>query len=61
MKIARIGIEKRTVIKRDEIDITKLRKNRIEELKTMINNEDYLSEAVTKLAGSLTTGLMKES
>jgi hypothetical protein len=36
-----------------------VRKNRIEQLKSMINNEEYLSEAVTKLAKSLTTGLMK--
>jgi hypothetical protein len=41
------------------VDHDALRKNRIEQLKSMINNEEYLSEAVTKLARSLTTGLMK--
>ena len=43
----------------EKIDLNVLRKNRIEQLKTMINNEDYLTEAVTKLANSLTSGLMK--
>lgn len=41
------------------IDFSILRKNRIEELKEMINNEEYLKEAIGKLANSLTTGLMK--
>jgi len=40
-------------------DVTTLRRTRIEQLKKMINNEDYLSEAVLKLANSLTSGLMK--
>jgi hypothetical protein len=40
-------------------DLSRLRKTRIEQLKTMINNEEYISEAVTKLAKSLTSGLMK--
>jgi len=44
---------------KEKIDLNALRKTRIEQLKTMINNEDYLSEAVTKLANSLTSGLMK--
>ena len=44
---------------KEKIDLNALRKTRIEKLKTMINNEDYLSEAVTKLANSLTSGLMK--
>ena len=35
------------------------RRNRIERLKEMINNEDYLNEAIQKLANSLTSGLMK--
>ena len=43
----------------EKIDLNVLRKTRIEQLKTMINNEDYLTEAVTKLANSLTSGLMK--
>jgi hypothetical protein len=35
------------------------RRNRIERLKEMINNEEYLNEAIQKLANSLTSGLMK--
>jgi hypothetical protein len=46
-------------VKREKIDLNKLRKSRIEQLKTMINNEEYLTEAVSKLAKSLTSGLMK--
>ena len=42
---------------RGEID--KLRRSRIENLKTMINNEDYVNQAIVKLAKSLTCGLMK--
>jgi len=45
--------------KKEKIDLTTLRRSRIEQLKTMINNEDYLDEAVVKLAKSLTSGLMK--
>ncbi|MCK4923770.1 MAG: hypothetical protein KAS61_02280 [Spirochaetes bacterium] len=44
---------------KEKIDLNVLRKTRIEQLKTMINNEDYLTEAVTKLANSLTSGFMK--
>jgi hypothetical protein len=44
---------------KEKIDLNELRRSRIEKLKTMINNEDYLTEAVTKLANSLTSGLMK--
>jgi hypothetical protein len=47
------------VVKKEKIDLTALRRSRIEQLKTMIDNEDYLSEAVVKLANSLTSGLMK--
>lgn len=36
-----------------------LRKTRIEELKKKINNDDYINEAINKLANSLTAGLMK--
>jgi len=36
-----------------------LKKTRIEQLKEMIDNEEYVSEAIRKLAGSLTSGLMK--
>jgi hypothetical protein len=45
--------------KKEKIDLTVLRRSRIEQLKTMINNEEYLTEAVVKLAKSLTSGLMK--
>ncbi len=51
--------EKSPIVKKDTIDLNALRRNRIEQLKTMINNDDYLSEAVVKLANSLTSGLMK--
>jgi hypothetical protein len=51
--------EKSPIVKKDTIDLNVLRRNRIEQLKTMINNDDYLSEAVVKLANSLTSGLMK--
>ena len=39
--------------------IDKLRRSRIENLKKMINNEDYVNQAIVKLAKSLTYGLMK--
>lgn len=42
-----------------KIDINTLRRNRIESLKKMIDNEEYVNEAISKLANSLTTGLMK--
>jgi len=42
-----------------KIDIHALRRKRIENLKQMIHNEDYMNEAITKLANSLTSGLMK--
>jgi len=35
------------------------RKSRIEELKKKINSDDYITEAINKLANSLTAGLMK--
>jgi len=54
-------MERKSAQKRAGVDVNKVRRTRIEELKTMINNEDYISEAVVKLARSLTTGLMKES
>jgi len=50
---------KNTIDKGEKIDLTILRRNRIEQLKIMINNEEYLTEAVVKLANSLTSGLMK--
>ena len=43
----------------EKISVNILRKNRIETLKTMINNKDYVDEAIVKLANSLTSGLMK--
>ena len=36
-----------------------LKKTRIEQLKEMIDDEEYVNEAIRKLAGSLTSGLMK--
>jgi anti-sigma28 factor (negative regulator of flagellin synthesis) len=43
----------------ETLDLDEMRRKRIEQLKTMINNEEYLAEAVVKLANSLTSGLMK--
>jgi len=55
--------EKNTIsrIKNKEVnlDVNAMRRNRIENLKRMINNEDYMNEAIIKLANSLTSGLMK--
>jgi hypothetical protein len=45
--------------KKDGIAANSLRKTRIEQLKEMIENEEYVNEAIQKLAGSLTTGLMR--
>ena len=45
--------------KNDRIAANSQRKTRIEQLKEMIENEEYVNEAIQKLAGSLTTGLMK--
>ncbi len=54
-----INQRRKTAGKDGKIDIATLRRTRIEQLKKMINNEEYLSEAVLKLANSLTSGLMK--
>ena len=35
------------------------RRKHIENLKQMIDNEEYVNEAITKLAKTLTSGLMK--
>jgi hypothetical protein len=43
----------------DRIAANSLRQTKIEQLKEMIENEEYVNEAIQKLAGSLTTGLMK--
>ena len=43
----------------DRIAANSQRKTRIEQLKEMIENEEYVNEAIQKLAGSLTTGLMR--
>jgi hypothetical protein len=55
--------EKNTIsrVKNKEVnlDVNSMRRNRIENLKRMINNEDYMNEAIIKLANSLTSGLMK--
>lgn len=47
------------LINPNRVKIDKLRRSRIENLKTMINNEDYVNQAIAKLANSLTCGLMK--
>jgi hypothetical protein len=47
------------LIKEKKGKSSKPRKTRIEQLKVMINNEDYINEAIQKLANSLTSGLMK--
>jgi len=49
----------RLLVKEKKSKSTKPRRSRIERLKVMINNEDYLNEAIQKLANSLTNGLMK--
>ena len=36
-----------------------MHKTRIAQLKEMIDNEEYVDEAIRKLAGALTAGLMK--
>jgi hypothetical protein len=36
-----------------------MKQTRIDQLKEMIDDEAYVKEAIQKLAGSLTTGLMK--
>lgn len=47
------------LVKEKKSKSAKPRRNRIERLKVMINNEDYINEAIQKLANSLTSGLMK--
>lgn len=49
----------KVLINANRVKIDKLRRSRIENLKTMINNEDYINQAIVKLANSLTSGLMK--
>ena len=49
----------RLLVKEKKSKSTKPRRSRIVRLKVMINNEDYLNEAIQKLANSLTSGLMK--
>jgi len=39
--------------------VKSFRRSKIESLKEMINNEEYVNEAISKLANSLTSGLMK--
>ena len=46
-------------VKNEKISLATIRKTRIERLKEMINNEEYVNEAISKLANSLTSGLMK--
>ena len=47
------------VLKQRKSKVNLPRRSRIEKLKVMINNEDYINEAIQKLANSLTSGLMK--
>lgn len=42
-----------------ESSVTALKKKKIERLKWLINDEDYIKEAIVRLANSLTSGLMK--
>jgi len=61
IKISKGGSSGATTIneKTTKSKINVNRRSRIEELKKKINNDDYLSEAINKLANSLTAGLMK--
>lgn len=45
-------------LKSKKIDDQTLRKYKIEHLKKLINNEDYINDAINKLANSLTSGFM---
>ncbi len=45
--------------KKKKINFNITKKHRIEQLKVMINNEEYINEAIQKLANSLTSRLMK--
>jgi hypothetical protein len=55
--------EKKTVFgvsgRKESVAPNELRQTKIDQLKEMIDNEEYVNEAIQKLAGSLTTGLMK--
>jgi hypothetical protein len=55
--------EKKTVYgisgKKERVAPNAQRRTKIDQLKEMIDNEEYVNEAIQKLAGSLTTGLMK--
>lgn len=60
MKSVKVKKESQSIQHETEtLDLDEMRRKRIEQLKTMINNEEYLAEAVVKLANSLTSGLMK--
>jgi hypothetical protein len=58
-KLKTVKVQSNLSNKSGKIDFNSRRRNRIENLKTMINNEDYVKEAIKKLANSLTSGLMK--
>lgn len=47
------------LIRHESGDTKVMRRSRIENLKVMINNKEYVDEAIQKLANSLTSGLMK--
>ena len=52
-------VQRDFAIKGGKVDVNLVRRKRIENLKNMINNDDYVNEAIKKLANSLTSGLMK--
>ena len=58
-KLKTVKLQRNLSIKNGKLDVNSGRRNRIENLKKMINNEDYVKEAIKKLANSLTSGLMK--
>lgn len=58
-KLKTVKVQRNLTIKGGKLDVNSGRRNRIENLKKMINNEDYVKEAIKKLANSLTSGLMK--
>ena len=58
-KLKTVKVQRNLSIKGGKLDVNSGRRNRIENLKKMINNEEYVKEAIKKLANSLTSGLMK--
>jgi len=58
-KLKTVKVQRDLSITDGKVDVNSLRRNKIENLKKMINNDDYVKEAIKKLANSLTSGLMK--